>query len=307
LTNARPNVALSCRTMKHREESKADLRFLIDSKSSKPVDIPVTLVYCNQRLTCEDAYDSLRRWARDENIPEDCIAFYHAKVGQAQKRNLEERLRKGEIRILFCTDAVGMRCDMRNIEQVILWGLPPSFFSLVQRAGRAARDFSKIGEAILITTTPPWPPVPPSVIKNGFQGRRLKQQLSNITDGESENRGLDVAADLLDQGIELTSGHEWVIVGEGSIRSGKDYDDEDGEAAEVKHKRRKKLSKECSSREADFLSRFACTTKCRRKIWDLFFNNDSKEQLKFPENTTYQQGVLTKEIPDTRLKNWIRA
>ncbi|KAJ6604921.1 P-loop containing nucleoside triphosphate hydrolase protein [Mycena sp. CBHHK59/15] len=158
LTNARPNVALSCRAMKHPEESKADLRFLIDSTASKPADIPVTLVYCNQRLTCEDACDSLRRWARDENIPEDCIAFYHAKIGQAQKRHLEERLRKGEIRILFCTDAVGMGCDMRNIERVILWGLPPSFCALVQRAGRATRDFSKLGEAILI--------VPASVMKN---------------------------------------------------------------------------------------------------------------------------------------------
>lgn len=114
LTNARPNVALSCRIMKHPEESKADARFLIPPHATKPEDIPVTLVYCNQRLTCEDGCDSLRRWARNENIPDDCIAFYHAKVGQAQKRNLEERLRKGEIRILFCTDAVGMvrECDV---------------------------------------------------------------------------------------------------------------------------------------------------------------------------------------------------
>ncbi|KAJ7686217.1 P-loop containing nucleoside triphosphate hydrolase protein, partial [Mycena rosella] len=108
LSNARPNVALSCRAMQHSEESKADLRFLIGKDASSPADIPISLVYCNQQLTCEDACDSLRRWAADVNIPTDCIAFYHAKVGQAQKRSLEECLRKGEIRILFCTDAVRM-------------------------------------------------------------------------------------------------------------------------------------------------------------------------------------------------------
>jgi superfamily II DNA helicase RecQ len=112
LSNARPNVALSCHAMAHSEESKADLRFLIDSDTSEPAHIPITLVYCNQRLTTEDACDLLRRWAADADIPVDCIAFYHAKIRQAQKHNLEERLRKGEIRILFCTDAVGMVCQL---------------------------------------------------------------------------------------------------------------------------------------------------------------------------------------------------
>ncbi|KAF8152025.1 P-loop containing nucleoside triphosphate hydrolase protein [Mycena galopus ATCC 62051] len=215
LTNARPNVALSCRTMKHPEESKADLRFLIHPEATKRADIPVTLVYCNQRLTCQDACDSLRRWAQDEGIPDACIAFYHAKVGQAQKRNLVERLCKGEIRILFCTDAVGMGCNMRNIERVILWGLPPSFCSLIQQAGRAAHDFSKLGEAILI--------ILPSVIKNRVSEEEIEAAVGDAAqDAESESRGLDMAVDLLNEGIELTSGHEEVVVEEGGIRAGKD-------------------------------------------------------------------------------------
>lgn len=44
-------------------------------------------------------------------------------------------------------------CDMRNISRVVLWGLPPSFCALVQRAGRAARDFQMLGEAILIVSS----------------------------------------------------------------------------------------------------------------------------------------------------------
>jgi superfamily II DNA helicase RecQ len=108
LSNARPNIALSCRSMQHPEESKADLRFLIPPHASNPEDIDITLVYCNQRIICEDACDSLRRWAKDEGLPEACIAFYHAKVGNKRKREMEEMLQRGEIRILFCTDAVGM-------------------------------------------------------------------------------------------------------------------------------------------------------------------------------------------------------
>lgn len=42
---------------------------------------------------------------------------------------------------------------MRNISRVVLWALPPSFCALVQRAGRAARDFKKLGEAIKLDST----------------------------------------------------------------------------------------------------------------------------------------------------------
>jgi len=108
ISNARPNIALSVRAMQHSDESKADLRFLIPKDASKPEDIPVTLVYCNQWTVAEDAADHLRDWAGDCGIAPDCIAFYHSKVGQKRKRELEEKLRKGEIRILLCTDAVGM-------------------------------------------------------------------------------------------------------------------------------------------------------------------------------------------------------
>lgn len=110
LSNDRPNVALSCRVMKHSEESKADLRFLIPVGVTSPENIDITLVYCNQRTATEDACDHLRRWAEDEGLrdPRSFIAFYHAKIGAHRKRELEEKLRAGEIRILLCTDAVGM-------------------------------------------------------------------------------------------------------------------------------------------------------------------------------------------------------
>ena len=119
LTNAQPNVALSVRTMKHSEESKGDVRFLIPPDAKKPEDIPTTLVYCNQRTTTEDAADRARDWAIEQGINPGCIAFYHAYVGEKRKRELESLLEKGEIRILFCTDAVGMVCSLSMIIAIV--------------------------------------------------------------------------------------------------------------------------------------------------------------------------------------------
>ena len=96
--------------MKHAEKLKADLRFLIPVGATKPEDIDITLVYCNQRIKCEDSVDNLRFWAKELDILESCIAFYHARIGEKRKRELKEKLRRGEVRILVCTDAVGMVC-----------------------------------------------------------------------------------------------------------------------------------------------------------------------------------------------------
>jgi hypothetical protein len=149
------------------------------------------------------------------------------------------------------------------------------------------------------------------VIKNGVSGAEAEAAVDQAaTDAESENRGLDTAADLLEQGIEVTSGHEEIAVEDGGVRVSKDSDNEDNEATEAKHKRRKKMSKDCNSREADFLSRFACTTKCRRKIWDLFFENNTKcewsksicnqETQRFSGQLIYPQNTLYHALPGTR-------
>jgi superfamily II DNA helicase RecQ len=117
LTNARPNVALSVRTMQHSDVSKADLRFLIPPTAKSINDIAITLVYCNQRKKTEECTDRTRDWAVEQEIDPSCIAFYHALIGQARKRELEEALAAGRIRILYATQALGM---VRSISQILI-------------------------------------------------------------------------------------------------------------------------------------------------------------------------------------------
>lgn len=107
LTNERRNIALSTRVMKFDDDSKADLRFTIPRNARVPEDIPITLIYANDRPICEAIHDKLKHFS-PPGFPANTIVFYHAKIGQKRKRHLEEGLRKGEVRIMICTDAVGM-------------------------------------------------------------------------------------------------------------------------------------------------------------------------------------------------------
>ncbi|KAG1882049.1 P-loop containing nucleoside triphosphate hydrolase protein, partial [Suillus tomentosus] len=270
LTNARPNIALSVRVMKFADESKADLRFVVPHGATLANDIPTQLIYCNDRTTTEDIIDKLRGWLPSD-IPRSCIAFYHAKIGTKRKRQIEEELQSGEIRIVSCTDAVGMGCDMRNIQRVILWGLPPSFCALVQQAGRAARDLTQLGEAVLIISS--------VVRKSGIQGYYITSSL--------EDRGEDELVALETQGIEVTHGCEVVdVCGRGARLASND--DETIEVPQNRGRKTGRSAHSCNSLEARYLSKYANTPDCHCKVWDEFFLNRRKRQLIFPDNTTYR-------------------
>ncbi|KAF7305411.1 hypothetical protein HMN09_00793500 [Mycena chlorophos] len=265
ITNARPNVALSIRQMKFEERSMADLRFLIPVGARKPEDIPITLVYTNERLKAERACERLKQWCTDEGIedPEDgaCVAFYHAKVGPQRKRELERQQAESKARIWCCTDAAGLGCNMRNVARVVLWEMPPSFCALVQRAGRAARDLNTLGEAILIVTA--------AYINKG------KKELESITAHTVEGAahvnsapGDDV--DELSDGVDVAEGRQRVLVQEGGVREGNESDEGDGDGGdEDGPKKRVKRGK-------------------KKHVWDEFFGNAQKTQLQHGVNTIWK-------------------
>ncbi|KAJ6620457.1 P-loop containing nucleoside triphosphate hydrolase protein [Mycena sp. CBHHK59/15] len=246
----------------HPDDTKADLRFLIREDATVPADIPISLVYFNTRIETEDACDQLQLWAHDVGIDTSAIAFYHAKIGTARKRELERKLRNGEVRILCCTDAVGMGCDMRNIFRVVLWKLPPSFCALAQRSGRAVRVFEQLGEAILF--------VPAKVLKDGFAAEEARVAREEAAAPQNQE-GEDFVPEPED-GVDIVAGQA-VVVGEGGARVEQNAEAEDADpeavaAVEKKKKRKAARQSAADALEASFLSRFSCTKQCRRIIWD---------------------------------------
>ena len=92
---------------------------------------------------------------------------------------------------------------MHNICHIVLWGLPPSFCALVQRAGRAARDFKSFGEAILI--------VPKSVAKSGTTETEVEKDMEAVVnDAQAKNTNNENELVLDINGVDLTAGHEEV-------------------------------------------------------------------------------------------------
>ncbi|KAJ7330376.1 P-loop containing nucleoside triphosphate hydrolase protein [Mycena albidolilacea] len=56
----------------------------------------------------------------------------------------------GIIRVLVCTDAAGMGCDIPDIQLVVQWKAPKNLLSWIQRAGQAVRRPGTVGMAVML-------------------------------------------------------------------------------------------------------------------------------------------------------------
>ncbi|KIO18612.1 hypothetical protein M407DRAFT_83734, partial [Tulasnella calospora MUT 4182] len=257
MSNNRPNVALSVRPILHPAETFSDLRFTIPRGATALEAIPCQLVYFNSRLEAEDAADALRSFLPPELKQKDAIAFYHARVGEKRKRELEAKLSGGGVWILCCTDAVGMGCDIRSARTVILWKSPPTFCALAQRAGRAARDLTQLGEAILFVS---------KAVIAGTEELEIPEIVAEDVSEAIENEGMDTME------VEREAQQEDLPAEEVDINSG----------AATSKRRCKMSATAVSIQDSEYLGRFVSASGCRRAVWNEYFENARKDLLDIP-------------------------
>ncbi|KAJ7241219.1 P-loop containing nucleoside triphosphate hydrolase protein [Mycena haematopus] len=152
--NDRPNVSIIVRGIQHPLNTYADLKFVAAGIRCR-ADIKKTFIYADNiatgveildyliSLLPPELHDAVQGW----DIP---IRPYNAALSQEYRRKAMEQFRAGIIRILVCTDAAGMGCNIPDINVVVQWKLPASLSLFVQRAGRAARASGRTGLAILL-------------------------------------------------------------------------------------------------------------------------------------------------------------
>lgn len=69
--------------------------------------------------------------------------IYHSGLPQKEKVETLEKFRKGVIRIVIATVALGMGLDFENLECVVHINMPKSVENFIQEIGRAGRRQKK--------------------------------------------------------------------------------------------------------------------------------------------------------------------
>jgi DEAD/DEAH box helicase domain-containing protein len=116
-----------------------------------------TLVFANNRLATELLVtylkDATMQNARGP-LPQDAVRGYRGGYLPRERREIERKLRDGEIRAVVATNALELGIDIGSLDAVVMAGYPGTIASTWQRAGRAGRRQSA-SAAVLVASSAP--------------------------------------------------------------------------------------------------------------------------------------------------------
>jgi len=92
------------------------------------------IVYCNSRTEVTKVAQRLRKEFGDE------VMFYHGKMPNGDRLEVERLFREGGLRIVIATSAFGEGIDLPDVRHVVLFHLNFDYGEFNQQAGRAGRD-----------------------------------------------------------------------------------------------------------------------------------------------------------------------
>ncbi|KAG9319596.1 hypothetical protein KVV02_003140 [Mortierella alpina] len=135
----RPNVRYDMQVSNDGGSIYEGLKFVLDLKK--------TIVYFDDKGDLMQAFIHLVTKVPSWLMKIGC--YFADLVPETRTFNMS-KFRRGELRILLCTEAAGMGCDISDILRVIQFKFPPNISILAQRLGRAARDPKLQGSGILL-------------------------------------------------------------------------------------------------------------------------------------------------------------
>ncbi len=110
------------------------LRYLLELFGAPKSRRRKGIVYCNSRPKVTEVAQRLRRELGD------VVMFYHGKMPNAERSEIERRFRDGSLQIIVATTAFGEGIDLPDVRDVVLYHLNFNAGEFNQQAGRAGRD-----------------------------------------------------------------------------------------------------------------------------------------------------------------------
>ena len=113
-----------------------------------------TLVFANNRLATEILLTYLKDACDRGPLPPETVRGYRGGYLPRERREIERKLRDGEIRAVVATNALELGIDIGSLDAVVMAGYPGTIASTWQRAGRAGRRQST-SAAVLVASSAP--------------------------------------------------------------------------------------------------------------------------------------------------------
>lgn len=111
-----------------------------------------TLIFTNTRHSTEKVVFKLRKLFEKQNgdITPDKIEAHHGSLSRDIRLDVEERLKRGDLRVVVSSTSLELGIDIGYIDAVILLSSPKSVTRLLQRVGRAGHHIRQVSIGRLI-------------------------------------------------------------------------------------------------------------------------------------------------------------
>uniref|UniRef100_UPI00224DBB28 DEAD/DEAH box helicase n=1 Tax=Dyella silvatica TaxID=2992128 RepID=UPI00224DBB28 len=107
-----------------------------------------TLVFVNTRRMAERLSRHL-----SERLGKPAVAAHHGSLAKEQRLDAEQRLKRGELKVLVATASLELGIDIGDVDLVCQLGSPRSIAAFLQRAGRSGHAVNGTPKARLFPTT----------------------------------------------------------------------------------------------------------------------------------------------------------
>ncbi len=120
-----------------------------------------TMIFVNSRRLAErlasalNDLDAERDGVDEEDLAERAarpplVLAHHGSLAHAAREEIEEKLKRGEVRAIVATSSLELGIDMGAVDQVVQVESPPSIASGIQRIGRAGHSVGAVSEGLIL-------------------------------------------------------------------------------------------------------------------------------------------------------------
>ena len=103
-----------------------------------------TFVFVNSRAVAESVAGDLR-----DLLGDDAVGVHHSAVSRARRDELEEQMKRGDIRAVVTTSSLELGIDIGAVDLVCQIGSPKRIATFLQRVGRSGRVQGRIPNGAL--------------------------------------------------------------------------------------------------------------------------------------------------------------
>lgn len=110
-----------------------------------------TLIFTNTRSATERVVYKLKKLLKEElGWSEDVVEAHHSSLSRHLRLDVEERLKRGELRVVVSSTSLELGIDIGYIDLVVLLSSPKSVSRLLQRIGRAGHHIRQVSKGRVV-------------------------------------------------------------------------------------------------------------------------------------------------------------